>query len=101
QKVTHFIPPPFPVLLLAPALCLDLLFERLKGRSKWLQASVAGVVFVAALIAVEWPMANFLLSPWARNWFFGAHYLDYTTRPTSPLARFVFSDRMDQGPMTF
>jgi hypothetical protein len=30
------------------------------------------------------------MTPGARNWLFGAAYMDYGTRPTSSYARFVF-----------
>jgi hypothetical protein len=39
---------------------------------------------------VQWPFADFLMSPAARNWFFGTHYLAYMTPPTSLYARFQF-----------
>jgi hypothetical protein len=36
-----------------------------------------GPAFLLSLLAVEWPFANFLVSPAARNWFFGTAYLPY------------------------
>jgi hypothetical protein len=96
HKVTHFIPSPFPLLLIVPAFFLDLLREKLGGRDGWLEAFAAGSAFLASILAVQWPFATFLLSPAARNWFFGSHYVDFLTRPTSPIARFVFLD-MDKG----
>jgi hypothetical protein len=95
-KVTHFIPAPFPILLIVPAFFLDLMREKLAGRNYWLQAAVAGSLFLLALVAVQWPFSSFLLSPAARNWFFGSHYFDYSTRPTGPFANFRFFD-MDRG----
>jgi hypothetical protein len=89
-KVTHFIPAPFPILLIVPAFFLDLLREKLAGRNGWLQAAVAGSMFLLSLLAVQWPFSIFLLSPAARNWFFGSHYFDYATRPWSPFANFKF-----------
>jgi hypothetical protein len=96
QKVTHLIPAPFPILLVIPAFFLDLLREKLAGRNSWLQAAVAGSVFLLSLLAVQWPFSSFLLSPAARNWFFGSHYFDYSTRPAGPIAHFLFFD-MDKG----
>jgi hypothetical membrane protein len=96
HKVTHFIPAPFPLLLIVPAILLDLLRKRMAAKDAWLQASVAGSAFLGSLLAVEWPFASFLLSPGGRNWFFGTHYVDYVTRPTSPIATFRFLD-MDRG----
>ena len=32
-------------------------------------------------VAVQWPFADFLVSPWARNDFFGSHRMDYGVPP--------------------
>ena len=96
HKVTQFIPPPFPLLLIVPAFFLDLLREKMAGSGRWLQSAAAGLVFLGSLFAVEWPLATFLLSPAARNWFFGVIYQDYATRPNGPIANFQFID-LDRG----
>ncbi|MCS7023337.1 MAG: hypothetical protein NZV14_00940 [Bryobacteraceae bacterium] len=88
--VTHFVPPDFPLLLIVPAVLLDLLWRKTEGWSSWLLAVVSGVVFVGAFVAVQWPFANFLMSDGARNAFFGAHYFGYYTHPQSYLFRRVF-----------
>jgi hypothetical protein len=80
--VTHLVPAKFPILILAPALALDLLWQRIRGWKPWQIALVSGVVFVAVLAAVEWPFANFLMSPASANRFFGTMYFDYNSRPT-------------------
>ena len=95
-KVTHLVPAPFPILLIVPAFLLDLLRDKLAARPRWLQAAAAGSVFLLSLLAIEWPFSSFLLSPAARNWFFGSHYFDYATRPTSAIAKFIFFD-LDRG----
>jgi len=77
QHVTHFVPLRFPLLLIVPAVALDLLFSRISGWKRWQQAVVAGPVFLASLIAAEWPFASFLMTPAARNWFFGMNYFAY------------------------
>src|SRR5262245_21289919 len=84
------------MLLIGPAIAIDLLREKLAGRDRWLQATIAGAAFVVALLIVQWPFSSFLLSPAARNWFFGGDYMDYATRPASPIANFQFFD-MDHG----
>jgi hypothetical protein len=38
-------------------------------------------VFVAVLVAVEWPFAEFLSSPASHNWIFGTHYFPYFAHP--------------------
>jgi hypothetical protein len=96
HKVTHFIPAPFPILLIVPAFLLDLMGEKMAGLNRWLQAGVAGSVFLLSLLAIEWPFSTFMLSPAARNWFFGGHYFDYGTRPGGPFANFKFFD-LDRG----
>jgi len=88
---THqFVPPEFPLLLIVPAFCLDLMWQRTAGRGLLKQALASGVVFVAVFAAVQWPFAHFLSSPAARNWFFGSKYFGYYTPPTSILLRFGF-----------
>jgi len=89
-QVTHFVPPEFPLLLIVPAFALDLLWQRTEGWNPWKLAAVSAVVFVATFIAVQWPFANFLMSPGARNWFFGAKYFSYFIRPTSFYVRYLF-----------
>jgi len=90
QKVTHFIPPEFPLLLIVPAVALDLLRSRAGRWNRWLQAATAGPLFLATFLAVQWPFASFLMSPAARNWFFGTHYLDYGIPSTSYYVRNLF-----------
>jgi hypothetical protein len=88
--ITHFVPPEFPILLIVPAIVLDLLWTRLAHWNKWLLAAISGVVFVGVLFAAQWPFADFLMSPAARNWFFGAKYFDYGTPPTSLYFRHLY-----------
>jgi hypothetical protein len=77
QHVTHLIPVRFPLLLIVPAIVADLLLRKLEGRSSWFKAICIGPAFLLSLLAVEWPFANFLMSPAARNWFFGTAYFPY------------------------
>ncbi len=77
QQVTHLIPPQFPLLLIVPGFIADLLLQRLESRSSWLKAALVGPAFVLGLVAVQWPFADFLMSPASRNWIFGTGYLPY------------------------
>jgi hypothetical protein len=95
RQVTHFIPWEFPLLLLVPAFVTDLILQRTGGWRPARRAAVAGLAFFGVFLAVQWPFANFLQSPLARNWFFGAMNLDFSTPPRSPLARYVFFYRED------
>ncbi len=81
-QVDRFLPPDFPLLLIVPALALDLVMQRSRGRiNDWLLALIAAAVFLVGFIAVQWPFANFLITPAARNWFFATHRMPYFMDP--------------------
>jgi len=90
QKITHFVPMEFPLLILVPAFFLDLLRPRLSGWKKWPRAAVFGFVFLAAFLAVQWPFADFLISPASANWVFGTKYFAYFVPPNGFNARHEF-----------
>ena len=90
QHVTHLVPNGFPLLLIVPAVAIDLIRAHTPARRRWLASLVIGVAFVALLFAVQWPFANFLQSPGARNWVFGSHYFAYMLAPTTFSARYLF-----------
>ena len=78
QNITHMVPLWFPVLVIAPAFALDLLRARMGEKwGGWKSAIAAGVVFIAAFVAAQWPFADFLISPAARNPIFGANYFGF------------------------
>jgi hypothetical protein len=67
----HLLPPPFPLLLLAPAVALDVLLRAFPGRGQEGESALeAGLAFFFVFAAVQWPFAKFLLSPASANWFF-------------------------------
>ncbi|MEQ1862283.1 MAG: hypothetical protein ABMA13_20385 [Chthoniobacteraceae bacterium] len=66
----HLLPPPFPLLLIAPALAVDLLRARPARGGDWIAAIEAGLAFFVVFTAVQWTFASFLLSPAADNRFF-------------------------------
>ena len=82
--VTHLVPAKFPILLVLPALALDLLWQRTKRWKTWQIAACSGVIFIAVLLVVEWPFASFMMTKAAQNRFFGAIYFDYNSRPDGP-----------------
>ncbi len=75
--VTHIVPPSFPLLLVVPALAIDLLLGRAGRRRDWLMSIALGIVFLALLLVVQWFFGQFLLSPAARNYFFAADQWAY------------------------
>ncbi len=80
NPATHMVPPPFPLLLVVPAVLIDVLQRRVGNRHDWLLAAVTGLAFVAVMLAVHWFWAEFMLSPAARNGVFGADRWDYSVR---------------------
>jgi hypothetical protein len=82
RSITHMVPPPFPMLLVIPAIGVDLITRRLRGRANdWVQALAVGVAFVAVLFVVQWTVAPFLISARSENFLFGASRWDYSSRP--------------------
>jgi hypothetical protein len=90
QQVTHFIPLEFPMLIIVPAIVIDLVRTRLASWPRWRLAPVLGALFLATFLAVEWKFAEFLQSPGARNAVFGSDYFPYFVRPEWALAQHEF-----------
>jgi hypothetical protein len=90
QKITHLIPPDFPMLLIVPAIVFDLVRHRIGGWNRWAQAATLGVAFLASFIAVQWPFADFLMSPASRNWIFATNNFPYFVRPGTPWVMNIF-----------
>jgi hypothetical protein len=89
--IDHMVPMQFPLLLVAPAVVIDLILQRAgkkddRSRRDWLLAPVIGAAFLAAFLLVQWPFADFLHSPAARNWFFFSDEFGYMV-PTRSNAR--------------
>ncbi len=92
NPVTHMVPEPFPLLVIFPAIAMDLILRWLgRGRGFWRDTGLAlvlGAAFFLVLLAVQWPFASFLLSPAARNpvfggdavWSYGAKLGEWTTQ---------------------
>jgi hypothetical protein len=80
--ITHMVPLGFPVLLVPGALALDLVLDRFSARGDTLKAAVGGIAFMAATLAVNWPFAYFMMSPYARNWVFTMNEFGYNVPPS-------------------
>jgi hypothetical protein len=100
QPVTHFIPLGFPLLLIVPAFVTDWLRPRMENWNAWLQAVALGAAFVVSFVAVQWPFADFLISPYARNWIFGASYFPYQANYDAAHPPYAFW-RFEAGPERF
>ncbi|HEU4995008.1 MAG TPA: hypothetical protein VFT29_09310 [Gemmatimonadaceae bacterium] len=81
QPITHMVGMAFPVLVIVPAIGIDIIMERLTFRPLVL-APILAVTFLLLFIAVQWPFASFLMTPAARNAFFNADNFVYWMSPT-------------------
>jgi hypothetical protein len=81
QPITHMVAMAFPVLVIVPALGVDIVLQRVRARPLVL-APLLSIVFFVLFIAVQWPFATFLMSPGARNWFFNADNFVYWLSPS-------------------
>jgi len=79
NAVDHFVPPPFPILLVVPAFVIDLVLRR-GSENDWARAALAGIGFVLVLLLVQWYWANALVSPGSENFVFGAQRWSYNNR---------------------
>jgi|HubBroStandDraft_6_1064221.scaffolds.fasta_scaffold01734_8 hypothetical protein len=98
-NVTHMVPMGFPVLLIFPAILMDIVLNRTSGRNAWFQALLLGTVFVAGLLAVQWPFGDFMISTHARNAVFGQNYFPYAFPPS--LYKLVWEFQLDASPGVF
>jgi hypothetical protein len=91
---TSLVPPEFPLALVPAALALDAWLWRRRGatgRAAGLgTAAVGGLLFTAIFLACQWPVASFLMSTHARNFFWGARYFDFWLPAESHYRRYAF-----------
>jgi len=99
-QTDRFMPPDFPLLLIVPAFALDLAMQRSRGRiNDWVMALIASALFLLVFIAVQWPFADFLMTPAARNWFFASHRMSYDINPAFQAQFYLLNppDRLATG----
>src|SRR5213594_822815 len=80
NPVTHMVAPPFPLLLVVPAAALDILVQWWGSGRDWRLALFGGVTFLAVFFVTQWFFTEFLLTPYARNFWFGVDQWDYSSR---------------------
>ena len=83
-QVTHMVPPSFPLLVIVPALAMDVLHARFRDR--WTDhqlAAAMGGAFLVLLLAAQWPFASFLMSDWAQNPLFAGDNFPYQVPKTT------------------
>jgi hypothetical protein len=90
QKITHLVPADFPLLLIVPAFVFDIVRRRITTLNRWAQSAILGAASLVSFVAVQWPFANFLMSPASRNWFFATNNAPYFIPPASHWARYAW-----------
>jgi len=95
NPLDHLMPPPFPLLLIVPALAMDWVMKQFPWPAwrgvGWLQAAALGLVFFFLFLGAQWLFAKYLLTSNADNWFFaggGKHWPFFLK--ISPRARVMF-----------
>ncbi|HKE89566.1 MAG TPA: hypothetical protein VKB45_04455, partial [Gemmatimonadales bacterium] len=76
NAVSHFVPPPFPILLVVPAVAIDLVLRR-GPENDWARSTLIGIGFVLLLLAMQWYWSIYLVSPASENFVFGARRWNY------------------------
>jgi hypothetical protein len=79
NAVDHFVPPPFPILLVVPALAIDLVLRR-GPENDWARAALAGVGFLLVLLVVQWFGTELLVNPRSENYLFGIQRWSYNNQ---------------------
>jgi hypothetical protein len=91
QTVTHMVPPDFPLLLIVPALVLDLIFQRApQTLHGWRLAGLLGAAFLIVFFATQWTFAYFLNSHASENWVFATDNYFYGLPKTTLAYRHAF-----------
>ena len=85
RQIDHMVPPAFPLLLVIPAVVIDLVVQPIRAETHRVRprSAAIGAALVAMLlfVVVQWRFADFLLTEHARNAFFGADEWDYYIQP--------------------
>jgi len=80
NPITHLMPPAFPILLVAPALAIDLLVRRFGSRNDWRLALLLGPAVVAVMVLVQWPFSQLMLAQKMPNYWLALGYFDYGSK---------------------
>jgi hypothetical protein len=81
NPITHFQQGQFPILLIIPALAIDVITNRFRNSNTWMRSALYATAFLFLLLVFQWPFGDFLMTPHARNWFFGAEGWGYDFDP--------------------
>ena len=87
NAIDHFVPPPFPILLVVPAVAIDLVLRR-GPENDWSRAALMGIGFVLLLLAVQWYWSIYLVSPASENFLLGVQRWNYNNQLSAWQHRF-------------
>ena len=94
NHVTFFQTTGFPLLLIFPAMVIDLIREKYATKNDWVLSIMLGIAFFISLLIIQYPAGTFLVeSPLARNWFFQSDSFTYNNPPNAEW-RYKFTDYM-------
>jgi hypothetical protein len=104
NPLDHMAAPLFPLLLVVPALAIDLIVHtaRTSGsgrRAPWWMAPVLAAAFLAVFLLVQWNFSRFQLSPAADNAFFATNlHWDYSREAGAWMTRYWVNGREPVSP---
>jgi len=81
RPLTHMVPPPFPLLLIVPAVAVDLVMRRFGTGRDWRLSALVGASFLAVLLVTQWFATIYLISPASETFLFGAQRWNYNSLP--------------------
>ncbi|HEY7500105.1 MAG TPA: hypothetical protein VH740_16405 [Vicinamibacterales bacterium] len=98
-QLDRFLPPDPPLLLIVPAIAIDLVMRKAGRGRDWRLAAVIAIVFVGLFTAAQWHFASFLMSDWSHNWIFATDRMAYMVHPIAQerWQEFNPSDDMTRG----
>ncbi len=94
NPITNFQAFEFPLLLIFPAIGIDLITQRFRRMNSWLTSLLYAAAFLVTLLVFQYPFGNFLMSDAARNWFFGTESWYFGSSPDWQY-RFAYAEWME------
>ncbi|MEO1051052.1 MAG: hypothetical protein AAFX87_10510 [Bacteroidota bacterium] len=94
NPITHFQAFEFPLMLIFPAIAIDIITQRFRSTNPWLTSLLYAAAFLITLFIFQYPFGDFLMSDAARNWFFGTESWYFGSSPDWQY-RFAYADWME------
>jgi hypothetical protein len=94
----HYQPFHFPLLLVLPAMAIDIVFIKFEEKKPFVKILLASLLFLLVFFVVQWYFGEFLqTSPDARNWIFGSYAWYFGANPDWEYRYAFYPDRVDTG----